>query len=527
MQKNILFEKFEILDTLKKDDIAAVYLANHIYLGKKIILKSLNTQLLPDESVIERFKREAKILAKLEHPNIIKVLDFGIHQHFFYISFEYFESENLRVALSQKKFSDEEKKHLLVQMLKGLQYAHGNGIIHRDIKPENILVNNALEIKIGDFGLALSQSDLLLTQQYSLVGTPSYMSPEQIQGEPLTAQTDLFSLGIVAFEMFKGKHPFLGNDINETINNIINCDEERLFATLNDVPSEVQTVIKKLLRKNLNERYQNADDILAIFGTEPKEISFQRNGRENRIKKVVLLGGAISFVVLVVFLYFRNNPSEQPYVQNVPFANQESVATQMIDSQKILPQINFDTNRVHISLSKKTKLDTTDSKSLPDKGFSSAKEESLELNTIIPTKQFGELYVECLPWAEVYVDSVKKETTPLRKNISLASGTHQLKLVHPDFPLYQTLISIEPEQITSVQVNLDTLFGFFVCDVFPWGEVFIDGVWKGNTPLREAIRILPGEHRVTVKNTQYGFIDRTMTFFRNDTVRFQHKFEGQ
>ncbi|MDH7604230.1 MAG: serine/threonine-protein kinase, partial [Melioribacter sp.] len=205
----ILFEKFEILDVLKKDEHAAVYLANHIYLSKKIILKVLNTEKISDQTLIERFKREAKLLAKLDHPNIIKVLDFGTSKEYFYISFEYIEGESLRNLLKHRNLSYEEKKLLTIQLFKALHFAHSNQIIHRDIKPENIFIDNNMNLKLGDFGLALSAEDNYVTSPYSIVGTPSYMSPEQVAGAKLTYQSDLFSAGVVIYEIFTGKNPFL------------------------------------------------------------------------------------------------------------------------------------------------------------------------------------------------------------------------------------------------------------------------------------------------------------------------------
>jgi len=134
----ILFEKFEIIECLKKEPYTSVYFAKHIYLGKKIILKTLNTNDISDQTVLGRFKREAQILAQLDHPNLIKVLDFGMFAKFFYISFEYFESRSLREVMKQNNLSDNDKLNILVQLLKALNIAHQNKIFHRDIKPENI-----------------------------------------------------------------------------------------------------------------------------------------------------------------------------------------------------------------------------------------------------------------------------------------------------------------------------------------------------------------------------------------------------
>src|ERR1035437_5538840 len=240
----ILFEKFQIIETLKKDEHAGVYLANHIYLSKKIILKVLNTLKIPDAAIIERFKREAKILAKLDHPNIIKVLDFGMSKEFFYISFEYIEGESLRNVFKTKNLTQDQKEHLMIQLLQGLNYAHKNKIIHRDIKPENIFIDKNLNVKLGDFGLALSSDDNFVTNPYSIVGTPSYMSPEQIQGNKLTEQSDLFSAGVVIFELFTGINPFLRDNVSLTLNEIIGHRDNSFEEKLISVRSEERRVGK-------------------------------------------------------------------------------------------------------------------------------------------------------------------------------------------------------------------------------------------------------------------------------------------
>ena len=154
---NILFEKFDILECLKKETGLAVYSANHIYLGKRILLKTLDRETIADPAMLDRFQREAKTLARLDHPNIIKVLDFGTYESFFYISFEYFDSQNLREVFKSNRLSENQKLAVCTQLFRGLEYAHKYKIIHRDIKPENILIGDDLIPKISDFGMTLQQ----------------------------------------------------------------------------------------------------------------------------------------------------------------------------------------------------------------------------------------------------------------------------------------------------------------------------------------------------------------------------------
>ena len=242
----ILFDKFEILECLKKDIGVAVYIANHIFLGKRILLKTLDRDHIPDPAMLSRFQREAKTLAQLDFPNIIKVLDFGTQDQFFYISFEYFKSRTLRQVIQSNDLDDVEKEQVLIQLLQGLNCAHTRHIIHRDIKPENILLDENNHLKIADFGLAHVRGEESLTQQSSIVGTPSYMSPEQIRGEELSIQSDLFSAGVVAHELFSGINPFLGADVGVTLNNIL---AKKIAAEENIQSVRIRAVINQLLQK--------------------------------------------------------------------------------------------------------------------------------------------------------------------------------------------------------------------------------------------------------------------------------------
>ena len=525
-ESDVLFEKFEILDTLKKDEFAAVYLANHIYLGKKIILKVLNTYVIHETEIIERFKREAKILARLEHPHIIKVLDFGAFQTFFYISFEYFESENLRATLTQKKLSEVEKKNILVQLLQGIRYAHEHRIIHRDIKPENIFVNASLEVKIGDFGLALTQTDSMLTNQYALVGTPSYMSPEQIAGEKLSEKSDMFSLGIVACEMFSGVHPFLGADVNESINNILNFKEEHFSFQLQSTDENIRNVIQSLLRKNAETR-KNASEILTLLNVA-EDVVIVKEEKKNtiRYKKKIASSVAIGIaaVVFIVF-YFKK---EQPEITSPQFAINDTLALDSAKQNLPTDTIAKETEVTQLPQKNISSSDVNEKKN-PEKDLIAMKEEKKEIvnneKSIVPP-QFGELYVECLPWAYVFIDSVKLETTPLSNNLRIEAGEHEVRLEHPDYPLYKRTINIVAAQTSVIKINLDTLFGFLEYNVFPWGEILVNGKQKGQTPLQKPIKLFPGEYVVTVRNTKFGEFERTVSIHSNDTIRLYHRFEN-
>lgn len=505
----ILFDKFEIIDCLKKDAQTGVYLANHIYLGKKIILKTLDTNKLSDNSILERFKREAKILASLSHPNIIKVLDFGTYNEFFYISFEHFDSNNLRDLINKNNLSVNDKINLLVQLLNALKAAHKNQIIHRDIKPENILVNSNLELKIADFGLALVINENSLTNNTSILGTPTYMAPEQINGEK-TFQTDIFSTGLVAYELFTGINPILGDEITITINNIINFNDEKLNDAIEKLPLELQPVIKIMLQKRVEDRAKSVDEIFNYLNYQHVDNGIKiekKNILKNR--KPYIAAFFTLIILLLVFLFGKGYKSNQ-------LKNQSTVSKPILEnltkkdfkkenSKKLSQDIknNLDKSKLattRINTNSKKKLDLTDAQ-LP-----------------------GMLYVDCFPWAEVYIDNKKVDRTPLQNEIMLTPGLHEVKLVHPDYPPIVRNLEIVSQKTKTIKVNFQEVVGYLSCNIYPWGEIFIDGKSVGITPLRKPIALLSGKYDLTVKNSQYESISRQVTISAEDTINFNYNF---
>jgi len=508
LTNEILFKKFEIISCYKKDEHSAVYLAKHIYLDKKVFLKVLNTETIPDSSINERFKREAKILAQLEHPNIIKVFDFGMFKEHFYISFEYFESLNLREVLGSNNISVENKKGIFVQLVKGLNFAHGKNVIHRDIKPENILVNGNNEVKLTDFGLAQDSLDNLITQRYSVVGTPAYMSPEQIQGEKLTIQSDMFSLGITAVELFSGKNPFIGRDSNETINNIISFDEQNNEELYLYLPDEIKKVLKGLLAADPGNRFISCTEILEILNIE-REIPKNSSNKKN--KKYWLIPSLVIVVIVglwLVNMIFQSSESDKNIAESIDTLQKNSETLDTFDENMetiLIPELTVDN-------SPDDKVNDTSAEI--DKSI-------LQESTI--SNKFGEFYIKCYPWAKVYLNNKFMETTPLTKNIITKSGSYLLTLIHPDYPKYSDSINIKPEELFFIEVNLDTLFGYFECQVYPWSEIYIDGEKKGVTPLNFPIRLNEGSYKLTLKNPQYKSIESAISIKKKDTLRMTFK----
>ncbi len=506
---DILFDKFEIINCLKKDDQTGVYLANHVYLGKKIILKTLDTSRLSDNSILDRFKREAKILAKLNHPNVIKVLDFGTYKDFFYISFEHFESISLREVINKNNLSNDEKINLLAQLFKGLKAAHKDFIIHRDIKPENILVNSDLELKIADFGLALVKNENALTKNTAILGTPTYMAPEQINGEK-SFQTDIFSAGLVAYELFLGVNPVLGDDIALTINNIINFNTEDHKSEFEKLPKEIRPAILLMLQNNIKDRAKSIDEVLGYFNQYDEPDNTGKNKLKR--KKLKIWYAAAFTVILVLLLFLLVNKSKSPV---------KSINQNLSNTPKQL-----------ITAGKKDKRETARFKSevQKDKGnkkLLQASEEKTKrkINSDTMGVQLpGKLFIDCYPWADVYIDNKKFDRTPLQSEIMLKPGKHVIKLIHPDYPPIIKNLDIFSQKTETIKINFNETVGYLECNIYPWGKIYVDSSYIGITPLRKPIALLPGKHDIVVRNSRYESISRQVTIVAKKTFDFNYNF---
>ncbi|KAA3612978.1 MAG: serine/threonine protein kinase [Calditrichaeota bacterium] len=505
MSNDLLFSKFEIIDCYKKDDSMAVYLANHIYLHKKIILKTLNTKLIANPAILKRFKREAQLLAKIDHPNIITVYDFGQAGDYFYISFEYFESQNLREAFNDNGWSVQDKMSIVQQICIGLVETHSHKIIHRDLKPENILINKNKLVKIADFGLAQISGSEKLTAPESVVGTPAYMAPEQIQGITTDERTDLFAFGIIIFELFYGQNPFLGDDAGQTLNNIQKCSWKPI-SSKTDIPSSILKLIEGLLKKNKNERIQTSREVLSYFDLPTNEPELKKPARKTG--KITLI--FVLLVIAFVFFFKDNLFTAKPIVEKVNQSERDSLKT---DSVQIYLQ---DTLTRPIILAPKNEKENK-----PGDLVAMDTEKEIGIKEVLketPVPTFGYLDLKCSPWADIFIDSQKVDTTPIKNAIRLESGQYFLQLRHPDYPVYSETIKISEENVLELNVNLNNFAGFLKCNVFPWGNIYIDNVFKGQTPLKNVIILEPGKHTLEVRNSKYKTYTSEIFAEKEDTL---------
>src|SRR5829696_1271400 len=256
---NTLFDgRYRIVRKLGAGGMANVYLAEDEDLGRRVAIKILNDRYANDDLFIERFRREAKSAAALSHPNIVSVYDRGEAEGTYYIAMEVIEGRSLKeLIMTRGPLPIAQALAYTHEILDALRFAHRHGIIHRDIKPHNILIGERL--KVTDFGIARAGASQM-TEAGSIMGTAQYLSPEQARGAPVTASSDLYSAGIVLYEMLTGKVPFNGDSAIEIAMKHLNDPPKPPSKIRPEIPDELDAVVLRALSKNPEDRYQTAEE---------------------------------------------------------------------------------------------------------------------------------------------------------------------------------------------------------------------------------------------------------------------------
>jgi len=320
---------YKIISKLGAGGMGEVYLAKDTELDRKVALKFLPPHLCQEEYCRTRFKREAQAAAKLDHPNIVTIHEVSEFQGRPFFAMQHVEGQSLRNLIKEKELTLERVIELSIQVCEGLGKAHQAGIIHRDLKPSNIVIDADGRPKLLDFGLAAVQGTDKLTMTGSTLGTIGYMSPEQAHGRKVDQRSDLFSLGVVLYELITGRRPFKGEDDAATLHAITHDTPEPLKRYKADVPDELQRIVDKALQKNVETRYQHVDD----FRVDLKQVTGEMDSAGLRVstppvrRRLRLYSVFAALIVLAVLLWWVDRsdrldlvPTEKHLVV-LPFAN--------------------------------------------------------------------------------------------------------------------------------------------------------------------------------------------------------------
>ncbi len=270
--RTVLNDRYEITSRLGRGGMADVFLATDLLLNRPVAIKALFPEFATDPNFVERFRREAQSAANLNHPNIVSVYDWGTYQNTYFMAMEYVEGQTLADMLRSKgQLTARQSSEIASEVAAALAFAHRNGVVHRDIKPANILIGNGGQVKVADFGIARAMNapvEAGLTQAGAVMGTATYFSPEQAQGAQPDPRSDLYSLGIVMYEMVAGAPPFSGANPVAVAYKQVHDTPRPLNQIVVDIPRAYEAMVARLLAKNPDVRYANAEalrDDLARF----------------------------------------------------------------------------------------------------------------------------------------------------------------------------------------------------------------------------------------------------------------------
>ncbi len=499
--------KLTVEEKINESNFTSVYRAFDTVLQRRVLLKVLHKHHASDHDLHQRFIREAQACAALRSEHIVQVYELIEYQGAPAILMEYVEGTSLKNLIAEGKTrSLEITRKAAIHTLRGLVAAHSKGIIHRDVKPGNILVTGDGILKVSDFGLAYIAFVPTMTAQGMVLGTPAYMSPEQIRQEEIDQRTDLFSLGATLIEVLTGNRLFDGSSYAECVKKILAFKVDTLNQFTEQSSAEFVQFLKLLMSPQKQDRFATSRDALYALDKNDSNIIISEQSASLPKKRRAAIISSILFIVcaLIVslFLYY-SRPS-------IPKPLQESAASDSLHSfVAVQPGSLKSQNNPHVQQL---------SKPQPQKQTTAMVTTGLNAGFVLITST---------PWAKVYIDNAFIGETPFSKPLTLAAGKHSVMFMHPSFEPILKTVTVQPNKQLYVAGNFIENAGYLKCIASPWAEVYIDEQYKDTTPLEKPIVLSPGLHSVRFKNTSFADIIREVTIKTKDTcslsVIFQEK----
>jgi serine/threonine-protein kinase len=487
---------------MQRGDLTLCYRARDAVLERAVFVKVLNPALAQDAEIRARFEREAKAVARLDHPNLVRIYEYGEDpKEGMYMLLEWVEGTTLAKQIAEgKRFNGDEFVRLAKELLSGLAALHGVGILHRDLKPENILVSARGTYKITDFSLAALRDAPRLTHHEAIVGTPAYMAPEQASGASPTEQSDLFAVGVILYEAATGHNPLIGETMLDTLRRIRESDVSFAPAAIANLPQNGRTVLEALLRKDADERPLSADATVAqLSGERSLEHRLPPHSRGRNIRFTLL---AVAVLILGIKLIVDAGKPKQIQTPSNPPAVTGSSDTLATNSGAItentVPEFR------NPSAPDTARRRTTE----PTKTNHSEEKPPPVAPALAVTPDSVDLMLTTEPWAHIYLHNQQLGTTPLSKALRIPTGSQIITLRNPAFPPIELPLTLNAS--TQLEVHLTDYVTTVRARVEPWGEVYVDGEHIGTTPLPQPLYIEPGQHELRISHPNLASVHRSV-----------------
>lgn len=525
---------------------ATVYKAYQASLDRFVLLKILRPELAEDETFVQRFEEEARLAARVQHPNVVAVYAFGREGPHVYFATEFVEGVSLRELLAHGPLPPALALYIAAEVARGLKAAHEKGVLHRDLKPANILISLEGQVKLTDFGMA----SLLSCGDGEVRGTPGYLAPEQVLGEAPGPAADLFALGATLFEMLTGTPAFPGETPGEIFDAVLHHDPIPRLRNLAAVPDDVVTLCARLLAKRPETRYPDAAALLQDLETlrrrpelhataedlaayvedptafprtpvpaaQPEPPAPSPTRRRRRWLPVTAVAVAL---LLGLGLLLRERLSVRPEHGSPPSLTASDRTTPERESLTTPPE------QPHPAAGSHPATDTLGSRSQPAASGSTPDRSSEPPRTPAGTSRPpasaaappsrtpprpARLRLEVTPWAYVLLERPGGRdslgATPLEAPLMLPPGSYTLHMHNPEFPPYRLTLTLRPGQDTLVAISLWMQVARLWLEVHPWAHVYIDNRYYDVVPPQQRPFILaPGLHRLRLVHPELGARD--------------------
>ncbi|MEO0108575.1 MAG: serine/threonine-protein kinase, partial [candidate division WOR-3 bacterium] len=515
-EMNLRTGRYSIITTLHRGVVATTYQARDMVLERVVVLKVLHPEYAGAREVLQRFRREAMLRARLCHSSIVTVYDFGTESDF-YIASEFVEGTTLAAEIARRgRIPWLELAPPIAQVVAALAHAHSLGVIHRDLKPANILLTRTGEAKLTDFGLAFARDSAQVTMDGFVVGTPAYMSPEQARGRRTDERTDIFSLGVVMYEALTGQNPFQAGSVADSLSLVLRLEPRPVREIVSDLPVELERLLQQMLAKDPEERLGKMGEVgqmldaLRFAQTDALQPGHDtsRKGAEtgahrwaSRLLRSTAPGWALLaglvLLVLVALLgwqYYARGTRRG----SVPDFVQSS--TSVLAAGPRLGALDSHSSNGYAA----DEAPGQSGYSTPKSRVPSAPTaRAIQIDSPVTTLRTARLRLVVLPWADVAIDGKDVGTTPIVAPLTLAQGRHTIELRHPDYPVLRREIVLS-ESVQRISIALEQEFAWLDVRARPWAIVSVDGRLVDTTPLRRPVPVSLGEHVLTLVHPDLG-----------------------